>query len=74
MFLNWQSKSTNFLPIFMDHFLWQQMGTDIGSQNERKERRGFLSYLQNSTANSAHQAAHFCIVLVCPQKAQNLEK
>jgi hypothetical protein len=30
---------------------------------------GFLSYLQNSTANSAHLTAHFCPVLVCPQKA-----
>ena len=30
---------------------------------------GFLSYLQNSTANSAHLAAHFCPVLVCPPKA-----
>ena len=30
---------------------------------------GVLSYLQNSTANSAHLAAHFCTVLVCPQKA-----
>ena len=29
---------------------------------------GFLSYLQNSTANSAHLAAHFCPALVCPQK------
>ena len=29
----------------------------------------FLSYLQNSTANSAHLAAHFCPALVCPQKA-----
>ena len=30
---------------------------------------GFLSYLQNSTANSAHLAAHFCTALVCPQKS-----
>ena len=30
---------------------------------------GFLSYLHNSTANSAHLAAHFCPALVCPQKA-----
>ena len=30
---------------------------------------GFLSYLLNSTANSAHLAAHFCPALVCPQKA-----
>ena len=30
---------------------------------------GFWSYLQNSTANSAHLAAHFCPALVCPQKA-----
>jgi hypothetical protein len=30
---------------------------------------GFLSYLQNSTTNSAHLAAHFCPALVCPQKA-----
>ena len=30
---------------------------------------GIFSYLQNSTANLAHQAAHFCPVLVCPQKA-----
>ena len=30
---------------------------------------GFLSNLQNSTANSAHLAAHFCPALVCPQKA-----
>ena len=29
---------------------------------------GFLSYLQNSTSNSAHLAARFCPVLVCPQK------
>ena len=29
---------------------------------------GFLSYLQNSTANSAHLAAHFCPALVSPQK------
>ena len=29
---------------------------------------GFSSYLQNSTANSAHLAAHFCPALVCPQK------
>ena len=30
---------------------------------------GFLSHLQNSKANSAHLAAHFCPALVCPQKA-----
>ena len=30
---------------------------------------GFLSYLQNSTANSAHLAAYFCTALVYPQKA-----
>ena len=30
---------------------------------------GFLSYLQTSTANSVHLAAHFCPALVCPQKA-----
>ena len=30
---------------------------------------GFLTYLQNSTANSAHLAANFCPALVCPQKA-----
>ena len=30
---------------------------------------GFLSYLQNSTANSVHLAAHFCTALVYPQKA-----
>ena len=30
---------------------------------------GFLSYLQNSTANSAHLAAHFCPALIFPQKA-----
>ena len=30
---------------------------------------GFLSYLQNSTTNSAHLVAHFCPALVCPQKA-----
>ena len=30
---------------------------------------GFLSYLQNSTANSAHLAANFCPALVCPHKA-----
>ena len=29
-----------------------------------------LSYLQNSTANSAHLAAHFNPALVCPQEAQ----
>ena len=30
---------------------------------------GFLSCLQNSTANSAHLAAHLQPALVCPQKA-----
>ena len=30
---------------------------------------GFLSYLLNSTANSAHLAAHFCPAQVCPHKA-----
>ena len=30
---------------------------------------GLFSYLQNSTANSAHLAAHFCPALVCPQKS-----
>ena len=30
---------------------------------------GCFSYLQNSTANSAHLAAHFCKALVCPRKA-----
>ena len=30
---------------------------------------GFLSYLQNSTANSAHLEANFCPALLCPQKA-----
>ena len=30
---------------------------------------GFLSYLQSSTANSAHQAAYFCPALVCPQNS-----
>ena len=29
----------------------------------------FLNYLQNSTANSTHLAAHFCTALVCPQEA-----
>ena len=30
---------------------------------------GLLSYLHNSTANSAHLVAHFCPALVCPQNA-----
>ena len=30
---------------------------------------GFLSYLQDRTANSANPAATFCPALVCPQKA-----
>ena len=30
---------------------------------------GFLSYLQNSTATSAHLAANFFPALVCPQKS-----
>ena len=30
---------------------------------------GFLSYLQDRTANSAYLAAIFCPVLVCPQKS-----
>ena len=30
---------------------------------------GFMSYLQSSTANSAHLAANFWPALVCPQKA-----
>ena len=29
---------------------------------------GFLSYLQNSTANSAHLAAHFCPILAALKK------
>jgi hypothetical protein len=35
---------------------------------EEVEFSGFLSYLQNNTANSAHLAAHFCPAFVCPQK------
>ena len=37
--------------------------------NKLNSHDGFLSYLLNSTANSAHLAAHFCPALVCPQKA-----
>ena len=37
--------------------------------NKLNSHDGFLSYLQNSIANSAHLAAHFCPALVCPQKA-----
>ena len=37
--------------------------------NKLNSHNGYLSYLQNSTANSAHLAAHFCPDLVCPQKA-----
>ena len=33
------------------------------------KKYGFLSYLQNSRATSAHLAAHVCPVLVCPLKA-----
>ena len=29
----------------------------------------WVRYLQNSTVNSAYLAAHFCLALVCPQKA-----
>jgi hypothetical protein len=36
---------------------------------ERNLIFGFLSYMQNSTANPAHLAANFCPALVCPQKA-----
>ena len=32
---------------------------------------GFLSYLQNSTANSAHLAAHFCACLSLPSKSHH---
>ena len=39
--------------------IWKKLNSDDG----------FLSYLQNSAANSAHLAAHFCPALVCPQKA-----
>ena len=42
---------------------------DEGIPKIWKKLNCFLSYLQNSTANSAHLAAHFCPVLVCPQKA-----
>ena len=31
--------------------------------------QNLLRYLQNSTAISAHLAAHFCPALVCPQKS-----
>ena len=34
-----------------------------------KSHGGFLSYLQDRTANSAYLAAIFCPALVCPQKA-----
>ena len=34
-----------------------------------KSRNGFLSYLQDRTANPANPAAIICSVLVCPQKA-----
>ena len=36
---------------------------------KKKMNDGFLSYLQNSTANSVHLIADFCPALVCPQKA-----
>ena len=34
-----------------------------------KSQNGFIRYQQDKTANSAHPAALFCPVLVCPQKS-----
>ena len=37
--------------------IWKKLNSHDGS----------LSYLQNSTANSAHLVAYFCTAIVCPQ-------
>ena len=50
---------------FLEHLNSQKSVSNIGPHFFN----GFLSYLQNSTANSAHLPANFCPALVCPQKA-----
>ena len=63
---NTQKKCLWDLTIFFICIWWRD------SENMKKKLNshdGFLSYLQNSTANLAHLAAHFCPTLVCPQKA-----
>ena len=54
--------------------LWQHFSCQLDeglpkTWKKLNSHSGFLSYLQKSTANSAHLAAHFRPALVCPQKA-----
>ena len=68
IFLEWWNRTKSFSSI------WQLFSCllDEGIPKIWKKLNchdGFLSYLQNSTANSAHLAANFCPALVCPQKA-----
>ena len=63
--VEYHKKSFQHLTTFFMSTWWG----DPKNMKELNSHDGFLSYLQNSTANSALLAAHFCPVLVCPQKA-----
>ena len=68
MFLEWRNTTKSLSNI------WQFFSCPLDEGipkicKKLNSHDGFLSYLQNSTANSAHLAAHFCPALVCPQKA-----
>ena len=67
MFLEWRNPTKSIFNI------WQYFSCllDEGIPKICKKLNchgGFLSCLQNSTANSAHMTTHFCPVLICPQK------
>ena len=68
MFLEWWNRTKSLSSI------WQYFSCQLDEGipkiwKKLNSHDGFLSCLQNSTANSAHLAAHFCPALVCPQNA-----
>ena len=68
MFLEWRNTAKSLSNI------WQYFSCLLDERipkicKKLNSHDGFLSYLQNSKANSAHLAADFCPALVCPQRA-----
>ena len=65
MFLEWWNFH-HLITFFMSTSLLEGIAKIC---KKLKSHSGFLSYLQNRTANPVNLAAIFCPVLVCPQKA-----
>ena len=72
--LTWVNRSLWISRVLKYPKKWQHFSCLLDEEIPKISKKlnshiGFLSYLQNSTAHSAHSVAHFCPALVCPEKA-----